>query len=228
MPPTVKFQKEDIARAALQVASKRGIDAVTAREVAKELRVSVGPIFTWFDTMEQLKTEVYALAMERYRSCIARGLNEQIPFLGLWRQYIRFAKEEPELYRLLFLRKPEGACGGAMEALRLSQELACPSLMQIYNMNAHQADCYFRNLWLAAFSFATLIVTDDCPYSDEEIFAIGAEISLSVCKAYKEIPGLPEGRYDKNAIFRELVKKGERKGEALSALNEPPKKEQES
>ena len=33
------------------------------------------------------------------------------------------------------------------------------------------------------------------------------EISLSVCKAYKEIPGLPTGDFDRDAIFRELVKK---------------------
>ena len=39
MPPTVKFKKEEIINAALNVAGKKGIDAVTAREVAKELKV---------------------------------------------------------------------------------------------------------------------------------------------------------------------------------------------
>ena len=95
MPPTVKFQKDEIVRAALDVARKKGIDAVTAREVARELRVSVGPIFTWFETMEQLKAEVYALARERYRQYIERGLAGEIPFLGVGQQYIRFAREEP-------------------------------------------------------------------------------------------------------------------------------------
>ena len=61
------------------------------------------------------------------------------------------------------------------------------------------------------FSFATLIVTDDCPYTDEEMSAVLTEVSLSVCKAYKEIPGLPEGRFDRDAVFRELIcGKGER------------------
>ncbi len=207
MPPKVKFQKEEIAQAALNVARKQGIDAVTAREVAKELGVSVGPIFTWFDTMEQLKMEVYALAKARYRDHIVRGLDEPIPFLGVWRHYLAFARQEPELYRLLFLTRPDTVSGGAMEILRFSQELARPSIMQIYNMDAGTADKFFRNIWLAAFSFATLIVTDDCPYTDEEILAVGSEISLSLCKAYKEVPGLAEGTFDRDAIFRELVKK---------------------
>ena len=207
MPPKVKFQKKDIVSAALNVAKRKGIDAVTAREVAKELNVSVGPIFTWFDSMDALKTDVYEQAKGIYRDYIVKGLEEQIPFLGVWHQYMRFAREEPELYKLLFLTKPSAANGGAIEALKFSQDLARESLMRIYNMDAHQADCYFRDLWLISFSYTTLVVTDDCPFTDEEIFAVGTEVSLAVCKADKEIPGLPEGNYDRDAIFRELVKK---------------------
>ena len=205
MPPKVKFQKEEIVQAALNVVSKKGADAVTAREVAAELGVSTRPIFTWFDTMEELKAEIFALAKGRYREYIERGLTERIPFLGVWKQYLYFAKNEPELYKLLFLTRPDSVSGGAMEALKFSQDLTRESLMRIYNMDAATADCYFRDMWLVAFSFATLVVTDDCPYTDEEMLAVGTEISLSICKAYKEIPGLPEGNYDRDAIFRELV-----------------------
>jgi AcrR family transcriptional regulator len=207
MAPKVKFQKEEIVRAALEVAREKGIDAVTAREVAAALQVSPRPIFTWFDTMDALKAEVFELAKGRYRDYIERGLAESVPFLGVWHQYLAFARAEPELYRLLFLTRPGSVSGGATEALRFSQELARESIMRIYNMDAPTADRYFRDLWLVAFSFATLEVTDDCPYTDEEMFGVGTEISLAVCKAYKEIPGLPEGNFDRDAIFRELVKK---------------------
>ena len=206
MPPRVKFQKEEIVDAALRVVGKKGIDALTAREPAAELGVSPGPIFTWFDSMEQLKAEVFERAKERYRARVERGLAAPVPFLGLWQQFIRFAREEPELYKLLCLTRPDSASGGAMEALRFSQELACGSLMRVYNMDEKTAAGYFRDLWLVAYSFATLVVTGDCPYTDEEMLAVGAEISLAVCKAYKEIPGLPEGDYDRDALFRELVK----------------------
>ena len=205
MPPRVKFQKEDIDRAALNVARRAGIDAVTAREVAKELQVSVGPIFTWYETMDQLKAEVYERAKGVYRDYIERGLAGPIPFLGVWQQYLRFAKDEPELYRLLFLTRPGNVSGGAMEAMRFSRDLARESIMRIYHMDAATADCYFRDLWLIAFSCATLIVTGDCPYTEEELLAVGTEVSLAICKAYKEIPGLPEGNYDRDAIFRQLV-----------------------
>ena len=207
MPPAMKYQKEEIVLAAYNVARKKGIDAVTAREVARELRVSVGPIFTWFDTMDQLRNEVSGLAKKRYREYIERGLAEPVPFLGVGQQYIRFAKEEPELYKLIFLTGPGKGNGGATEALELSQELVRESLKRIYNMDDQTADRYFRDLWLVAFSFATLTVTNDCPYTEEQMSAILTEISLAVCKAYKEIPGLANGAYDKDAVFSELVKK---------------------
>lgn len=205
MPPKARFRKEEIVGAALGVAREKGIDAVTAREVARALGTSVGPIFTWFETMEQLKTEVYEGAKGVYRGYVERGLAEPIPFLGVWRQYLRFAREEPELYRLLFLTRPDGIRGGATEALKCSQDMARDSIMRVYRMDAATADRFFRDIWLAAFSFATLIVTDDCPYTEAEMLAVGTEISLSVCKAYKEIPGLAAGRYDRDALFSEII-----------------------
>ena len=208
MPPKVKFQKEEIISAAVQITRENGIDALTAREMAAKLGVSTRPIFTYFDTMEQLKGEVYAYAKELYREYILKGLQEPIPNLGVGQQYLRFAKEEPELYKYLFLTPPDGVTGSVMEALKLSLDLVRESIMRIYHMDADTADKYFRDLWLVAYSFTTLIVTGECPYTDEEISAIFSEFSLSIVKAYKEIPGLPEGRYDKDAIFRELVNKG--------------------
>ena len=207
MPPKVKFSKQEIVDAAVRVARDKGIDGVTAREIAAELGVSTRPIFTYFDTMDEVKAEVFQTAKELYRAYVERGLAGPIPFLGVGQQYIRFAHDEPELYKLLFLTRPGNASGGAMEALRFSQDLARESLMRIYNMDAHTADCYFRDLWLVVFSFATLIVTDDCPYTGAEMSAILTEVSLSICKAYKEVPGLPDGKFDRDALFTELVKK---------------------
>lgn len=207
MPPKVKFTKKEITDAALNVVRKYGIDGLTARRTAEQLKTSTHPIFTYYDTIDELKRDVYEAAKNIHKERIELGLKEKIPFLGVGMQYLAFAKEDPELYKLLYLTKPDGAVGGAMDSLKLSQELVRESVMRIYNVDAFTADCYYRDLWLVVFSFATLIVTDECPYTDEQMIAILTEVSLSVCKAYKEIPGLPQGRFDRDAIFTELVKK---------------------
>lgn len=207
MPPKTKFTREEIVLAAVGIAREKGIAAVTAREVAAALGVSTRPLFTYFSTVEELKHAVYLYAGEMYRDCVREGLRQPIPALGVGQQYLKFAREEPELYKYLFLNPPDGVTGSAMEALRLSQKLVRPSIMRIYNMDADTADRFFRDLWLVSYSFTTLIVTGECPYTDDEISRIFTEFSLSLCKAYKEIPGLTTGDFDKEAIFRELVKK---------------------
>ena len=207
MPPKVKFTSDEIIEAAVGITRTKGIDAVTAREVGRVLGVSSRPLFTYFDTVEELKREVYLYAKDLYKEYVKDGLKAEIPFLGVGQQYLRFAKEEPNLYKYLFLTPPDGVRGGVMEGLKLSQDLARGSLMKIYNMDADTADKYFRDLWLVAYGFTTMIAIGECPYSDEQISAIFTEFSISICKAYKEIPGLPDGKFDKDAIFEELVSK---------------------
>ena len=206
MPPRVKFTKEEIVEAALRVTREGGIDSLTARSLAAELGASTRPMFTYFETVDELKHEVHEAAKGIYKTYIERGLAEPVPFLGVGQNTIRFAREEPELFRLLFLQKPDGADGGATEALAFSQDLVRDSIMGIYKLGAFEADCYYRDLWLVAFSFCTMIAADECPYTDEQMSAMFTEISLAVCKAYKDIPGLPRGDYDRDVIFRELTK----------------------
>ena len=208
MPPKVKFTSNEIIEVAVKITRAKGIDAVTAREVGRVLGVSSRPLFTYFDTVDELKREVYLYAKNLYKEYVENGLKAEIPFLGVGQQYIRFVKDEPNLYKYLFLTPPDGVYGGVMEALKLSQDLARESLMRIYNMDADTADKYFRDLWLVAYGFTTMVAIGECPYNDEEICAIFTEFSLSICKAYKEIPGFSCGKFDRDAIFKELVRKG--------------------
>ena len=206
MPPKVKFTKEEIIEAAVSITRKKGISAVTAREVGAVLGVSSRPLFTYFSSVDELKKEVFIYGENLYRDYVKLGLEMPIPALGVGIQFAKFAKDEPELYRYVFLTPPDLNRGSAMECLKLSQDLVRESIMKIYNMNADTADKFFRDLWLVAYSITTLIVMGDCPYSDEEIQAMFTEYSVSICKAFKEVPGLTEGKYDKDKIFKELVK----------------------
>ena len=57
--------------------------------------------------MAKLRAEVYAEAMKVYDGYANAGLHEKIPFFGAGKQYIRFVREEPELYRFLFLTRTQ-------------------------------------------------------------------------------------------------------------------------
>lgn len=204
MAPRVKFTREEFAEAGLSVVRKKGFSALTAQALAEELKSSTRPIFTCFGTMDELKSEVYAAAEAVYKDYEDVGLKHPIPFLGVGLQYIRFAKEDPELYRLLFLTSGT-EFGGAMTSMKHLQNMIRESLMSIYKIDAKTADFYFRDLWLVVHGLATLIVTGDCPYSDDEISQILTGFSVSICKSIKEIPGFVDGTFDRDATFRSLI-----------------------
>ena len=205
MAPKNKFTKEEMVEAALRIVRIKGVDSLTAKTMAYELGTSTQPIFTAFGSMDSVKREVYAAAVRVYDSYTDAGLKEKIPFFGVGMQYIRFAREEPELYRLLFLTKPTEKEHSAMKAMGHLQELVRPTLTAIYHISAEEADLYFRDLWLVVHSLSTLIVTGDCPYSNLEIGQILTGFSISICKSIKEIPGFAAGTFDRDTAFRAFV-----------------------
>lgn len=205
MTPKNKFTREEMVEAALRVVRAKGIESLTAKTIAHELGISTQPIFTSFGSMDEVKAEVYAAAVSVYDRYANRGLKEEIPFLGVGKQYIRFAREEPELYRILFLKQTTEY--SAMKSMRHLQERARVAMMRVYHISAEEADLYFRNLWLVVYSLSMLIVTGDCSYSDQDIGQILTGFSISICKSIKEIPGFAAGDFDRDALFCKMVGK---------------------
>ena len=205
MAPRNKFTKAEMVEAALGVVRAKGIDGLTAKTLAEALGISTQPVFTAFGSMENLRQAVYAAGVGVYDRYMEAGLGEKIPFFGVGMQHIRFAREEPELYQFLFLNRAQDSRCSVMQTMAHLQVWVRPTLMGIYRITSEEADFYFRNLWLAAHSLATLIVTGDCPYSDREIGRILTGFSISTYQAIREIPGFAAGTFDRDAVFRALI-----------------------
>ena len=102
MPPKPKFSKEEIINAAYEIARSEGIDAVVARTIGKKLGTTATPIFTFFDGMEELKNEVYSKAKAEAVTYLRESVHYFPAFKEFGLRWIRFAVQEPHLFRLLF------------------------------------------------------------------------------------------------------------------------------
>ena len=106
MPPKVKITREDIINAAISIVKKEGAQGLNARTIATFLKCSTQPIFSNFTTMEELRFAVVeradALCGEYIKQEIASGEYPEYKANGM--AYIRFAKEEKELFKLLYMR----------------------------------------------------------------------------------------------------------------------------
>lgn len=103
MPPKVRYSKEEIVSAAYELIRKEGGTALTARRLASALGTSTAPIFTAFESIDALNEAVFAHAKAYYDGYLSEGLSHPIPFKGSGLAHIRFAKDEPFLFRYLFV-----------------------------------------------------------------------------------------------------------------------------
>ena len=111
MPPKVKITKEDIIKAALDLARENGEATLNARSIAAALGCSTQPIFSNFSSMEELEEEVIKAAYEIYREFLKNeaegGKYPQYKSFGM--AYIRFscATERAKIcLRRLILKSP--------------------------------------------------------------------------------------------------------------------------
>lgn len=205
MPPKFKFKREEIVEAAVNLTRRGGVDAVTARGIAQELGVSTQPIFTCFKNMEEAKEEVRIYAEKLCHSYLKKGVEASIPFFGFGIAYIRFAKEESELYKMLFINlDKEGE--SMLDTLSGILSIVINSIEKTYRFNEKESKRLFRDLWLAAHSIATLCVGGICPFSDEEIAKILTGFSVSICKSIKEIKGFVDDSFDRDEVFGKIIK----------------------
>lgn len=106
MPPKVKVTKEDVINAAVEIVRKSGEQAINARTLAAALNCSTQPVFSNFATMDELRLAVVAradaLCSEYMRREVENGEYPVYKANGM--AYIRFAKEEKELFKLLYMR----------------------------------------------------------------------------------------------------------------------------
>ena len=103
MPPKAKFTKEQITKAALGVVSEKGVQALTAKELGAALGTSTTPIFTVFNSMQEVQDAVMLAAMERFEEYAHKAAHIKPVFKQVGMQMILFAKEEPKLYQLIFM-----------------------------------------------------------------------------------------------------------------------------
>lgn len=105
MPPKAKITKEMILNTVLEITKEKGFEAVNARSIAEQLQCSTRPIFTCYKNMDELKEDFLAFAYGYYEQYTAdyRNFADAEPYLILPLSYIAFAREETNVFRLLFV-----------------------------------------------------------------------------------------------------------------------------
>ncbi len=171
MPRKARYTKEEIADAALKLVSQRGIEALSARELGVALGTSTSPIFTVFESMEELQLEVKKSAMRLFESFTHKSDDSMPAFKRIGMQMILFAKAEPNLYRFLFMSPNREVKSFDGIFARLGDVVGeCLDVIQKdYGLTGKDAKDLFEHTWIHTFGIGTLCATGVCDFSKDEI-----------------------------------------------------------
>lgn len=127
MPPKVKVTKEEIIAAALEILRQKGMEAVNARAVAAALGVPPSPFSAITAVWAALQHDVLAAGYAEYNRWIEQQMKEgqYPPYKASGMAYISFARRQPQLFKVLFMRDRTGEPQPAEDELtrRINQAL---------------------------------------------------------------------------------------------------------
>lgn len=110
MAAQIRITETAIRETALKLVRERGPQALNARALAAALGCSTQPIFKNFPSMEALRRAVLEEALAVYHRFLEDAVSNlsDPPYRARGLAYIGFARAEPTLFRLLFMRDRTG------------------------------------------------------------------------------------------------------------------------
>ncbi len=165
MAPKIKVTRQKILEAGVELVRREGETALNARTLATMIGCSTQPIFTHFSSMEQLRL---ALVEEAEKLCgafieqeVASGKYPSYKASGM--AYIRFAAQERNLFRLLYMRDRTNeteAVGGKL--WNVGVEFA-------RQYTQADADWLHMKMWVLVHGFATMAATGFLELDEEKV-----------------------------------------------------------
>ena len=171
MPPKPKFTREEIVQTALDVVSRKGVEALTAKELGDALGSSARPIFTVFTSMKEVQDAVRAAAMRRFESFAEQKLPGMPLFKQVGMRMVLFGAREPKLYQLLFMQENRNTVSfdDVFGELGPTAETCIALIRETYSLSETEARLLFENVWIYTFGVGALCATRVCHFSEERL-----------------------------------------------------------
>lgn len=166
MPPMIRYTHDAVLSSAFELVRRKGLSALNARAVAQELGSSTQPIFRLFSGMDELRAGVIEMAQEKMRDYMTRSLqNSTTPYLTMGTSYVRFARDEAELFKALFM---QDQALDIETMLPVSAEILT-AIQEASGISGEHANVLHTWLWIFTHGLAISVATRSCCISDERL-----------------------------------------------------------
>ena len=159
MPREFLFTKEEIINAALDLTREKGFNAVSTRALGEKLGTSSRPVFSHFNNMGEVQKAIIEAANNLYQIYRKKEMasDNYVPYKASGIAYIKFAKDEKELFKLLFMRdRSQDPIKENPEEMEALIELICKQV----NIKKDEAKIFYLEMWAFTHGIASMIATN--------------------------------------------------------------------
>ena len=178
MAAVIDISKDNIVKGAVKIVNQTGWTSLNARGLAKELGISTKPLYRVYNSMDEIKEDVYKEIYRQYDEFINSRIDSKKALLTLCIAYVEFAQEYKNLFISLFLSnnlKWKEINNVLDEKWNQSTII---NLVNKQGLSFNEAKTLFINMWLYSNGLATLIATN-------EITVDSKEILVKIVRVYK-------------------------------------------
>jgi len=189
MPPKIKISYDDIIGESITIVREQGMDFVNARSVAAKLNCSIQPIFRTFGTMDDLKAATYKRAEEIFSKTMMKAMeNSDDGFLALGEAYVAFAKEESNLFKLLFMSNvfSQGSAKDIVGSTKGDGEVIA-LICETTDLDISKAQEFYTSIWFTTHGIASLLATNNCKLTEEETRRVLKNVYQGLLYSLKEV-----------------------------------------
>lgn len=171
MPPKARITKAMVTDAAFEVARIHGLENVNARTVSQRLGCSTQPVMYHFARIEDMKRAAYERADRFHTEYIMHTDTGQNVMLGIGLNYIRFAVEEPNLFRFLFQSgfTLENSVPQMIDSPELEPVLS--AMQSGMGLNRERTKAVFLTLAMFAHGYASILNNNGLEFDEEVVKA---------------------------------------------------------
>ena len=165
-----QISKQMILDGAFELLKEEGVEMLTARKLAAHIGCSTQPIFRVYKNMDELTAEVFDKAKAYYEDfCVNFERGHDTPFVDLGLCYIQFAKDELNLFKLLFLTRHSDENTMYDLVNGADHGFVIKELKRIKNLDMNKAGDIFMKVFVFMHGMACMAISGELDLSKEEV-----------------------------------------------------------
>ena len=175
--------RENILKSAFELTRKEGAGSLSVRTIAKMCNCSTQPIYLSFKGIDEIKDEVYRMAMKYFYdymlNIVANKEYQEYKSIGM--AYVKFAHDESELFKYVFMTKPRIKDSSVEASFDTSVEV----IRKCLNISEEEARKLHTEMWIFGHGIATMYITNYIDFDFDAVSDMYNDVFRGLTKNFR-------------------------------------------